>query len=178
MKKIFTILVAAMLATGTAWAEMAPTEEDYKSLDEFRAKLIRMRREMDKFMKEVVVDYPNADALGPKGYGADVKVDVIDGGKDIVVKADLPGMDKDKINISLEEGRILKISGSREVIKRETAPGVVRQERMSGNFERVLKLPAECKTDGIDATYKNGVLEITIPKKEKLPAEEVKIKVK
>jgi HSP20 family protein len=94
------------------------------------------------------------------------------------VKADLPGMEKDKINIALESGRVLKISGSREMLKSQNAPGVVRQERFFGSFEKTVELPCEVENFGISATYKDGVLEITIPKKAQAKENKIKISVK
>lgn len=174
-KTIIAFLMCTVIAV-TAHAETGPTDQDYQNLDELRTKLVRMKREMDKFMKDVVATYPD-QTIGGDIFGQDVRVDVSQTDKDIVVKADLPGMDKDKIDITLQNNKILKIAGSREVTKSQTASGVVTQERMSGHFERILELPAECLSAGIKATYKNGVLEIVIPKKKPSKEEAVKISV-
>jgi len=74
----------------------------------------------------------------------------------------------DEVDAPLDEsniGRFLRISGSREMLKSQTAPGVVRQERFFGSFEKTVELPCEVENSGINAIYKDGVLEITIPKK-------------
>jgi HSP20 family protein len=176
MKKIILFAVLILSTIGIVYAETAPTEEDYKNLEEMRLKLGRMRREMDKFMKDVIATYPDDGSLSGL-YGQDIRVDVTENDKDILVKADLPGMEKDKIDITLEKARYLKIAGSRDVAKKESSPGLVRQERSSGRFQRVVELPAECLNDGIKATYKNGVLEVVIPKKAKTKEEEVKINI-
>lgn len=176
MKKIiFAALVFSLLA-GTAYADTEPTDADYRNLDELRTKLVRMRREMDKFMKDVITDYPDT-GVSAQVFGQEIRVDVSETDKDVIVKADLPGMDKDKLEVTLDNNRILKIAGSRDMYKKEESPNVVRQERMSGKFERVLELPAECLGEGIKATYKNGVLDIVIPKKEQGKKEQVKINV-
>lgn len=176
MKKIILAGLVCVMLSAAAYADTEPTDADYKNLDELRTKLVRMRREMDKFMKDVITDYPNA-GVSAKGFGQDVKVDVSETDKDVIVKADLPGMDKDKLEVTLDNNRILKIAGSRDVYKKEEGPNVITQERMSGKFERVLELPAECLSEGIKATYKNGVLDIVIPKKEQGKKEAVKINV-
>jgi HSP20 family protein len=177
MKNILAGFLFIALAVSSAAAEQYPTDQDYKNLDEVRGKLVRMKREMDKFVKEIASTYP-AQGAGASGvFGQDVKVDMSQTDKDIIVKADLPGMDKDKIDIVLENSKLLKISGSREITKKTESPGIVTQERMSGRFERVLELPAECKNEGISAAYKNGVLDIVIPKKAAAKPEEVKIKI-
>lgn len=177
MKKIFIVMVLLAFSSGALYAVTTPTEEDYKNLNELRGKLVRMKREMDQFMKELLATSTATGTAITSGFGEEVKVDVSETDKDVIVRADLPGMDKDKIDVVLDKGRILKISGSREFEKRETSSGVVRQERTTGKFERILELPAECKSEGINASYKSGVLEIAIPKKEISKAEEVKIKI-
>jgi len=177
MKKIIAIALLCAAVCGMAYADSLPTEQDYKNLAELREKLVRMKREMDKFIKDIITTYPDQPSGNVDLFGQDVKVDVAETDKDIIVKADLPGMDKDKIDITLANNRILKIAGSREMSKEETSPGVVKKERMSGHFERTLELPADCMNEGIKATYKNGVLEIIIPKRKAAKAEEIKVKV-
>ena len=165
MRKIFSILIIfAVLVSATILHAAMPTEDDYKNLDELRAKLVRMKKEMDRFMKDIMANSPGLENRLSEYYGQDVRVDVSEDGKNIVVRADLLGMEKDKIDIALENNRFLRIKGLRESLKKETAQGVVKQERMTGKFERVLELPQECKDEGIKATYKNGVLEVIIPK--------------
>ncbi|MFA4981572.1 MAG: Hsp20/alpha crystallin family protein [Candidatus Omnitrophota bacterium] len=176
MKKILLAALICVLAAGPALAE-TPSDADYRDLEQLRTKLVRMKREMDKFIRDISATYPEQGAAAGV-FDQDVRVDITENDKDIMVKADLPGMEKDKIEVTLENGRLLKIAGAREIVKKETAPGMVRQERSSGRFERMLELPSECLSEGIGAAYMNGVLEITIPKKAKAKEEEVKIKVR
>ncbi len=177
MKKIMLSILLSIFIAGTANAVAVPSDEDYKNLDDLRVKLVRMRREMDKFIKDIMATYPNQTAETAGIFGQDVRVDVVQTDNDIMVKADLPGMDKDKIEIALENNKMLKIAGSRESVKSQATPGLITQERMTGRFERVLELPAECMSEGIRATYKNGVLEVVIPKKKITKEEVVKINV-
>lgn len=175
MKKITIFTVALIFMAGLAFAEL-PTDADYENLEQVRGKIVRMKREMDKFMKEILATYPPDSPIDT--FGHDFKVDLSETTTEIVVKADLPGMAKDKIEITLENSRMLRIAGSRDIRKEETVPGVVRQERMQGKFERAIELPAECKGEGIKATYKDGVLEVVIPKKEASNTAPVKVSVK
>ena len=177
MKKIMIAILVMAVAASCAYAVTYPTDQDYKNLDDLREKLVRMKREMDKFMKDIISTYPNQAVGTTDIFGQDVRVDVAESDKDVIVRADLPGMDKDRIDVTLENNKMLKIAGSREIAKKESAPGVIKQERMSGHFERVIELPVECLSEGIRATYKNGVLEIVIPKKPAAKAETVKISV-
>jgi len=174
MYKIAIIALLSVSLAGPAFGQTAMNEQDEKNLEELSKKLVRMKRSMDSFMKELASSYSD-QAGGFSGFGSDVRVDITENPKEFIVKADLPGMDKDKITVTLERAKVLKITGSRESIKQETGPNVVRHERMEGRFERIIDLPAECRPDGIKASYKNGVLEITIPKKEEAKPEMIKV---
>lgn len=178
MRRLLIVVIISVLGLGvvSSWA-VEPTEDTYKDIDKLRAKLVRMRREMDTFMKDVFMAYPEEGQAAWGDFGRNIKVDVAEQGSEIVVKADLPGMEKDKIEITLEKNRFLRLAGTREIMKKETEPGLVKQERMHGKFERVIELPAECLAEGIKATYKNGVLEIVIPRKPASKDEKVKIRV-
>ena len=141
MKKILMSVLFSIVFVGSAYAVSMPTEQDYQNLDQTREKLLRMRREMDAFMKDLIAPYAEQDKPGIGMFAQDVRVDVAENDKEIIVKADLPGMNKDKIDITLENNRILKIVASREMEKKETSSGIVKQERSSGKFERILELP-------------------------------------
>jgi HSP20 family protein len=92
-------------------------------------------------------------------------VDVCDEAGRFVVKADLPGIDAAKIEITVEED-LLTIRGDRE--KTELADGarLTRAERASGHFERTFRLPDTAAGEGIEADYRHGVLSVSIPKAE------------
>ncbi len=181
MKKYFAmILCAVVLMSGSrAFANTATTaaaDDESKDMAELKTKLIKMKREMTSFMKELISTC-SEDTVSPlEGFSQDIRVDVTENDKEFIVKADMPGMSKDRIDVVLENERMLRISGTRETMVKEEAPGVVRQERSLGRVERVLELPGEGMAKGITANYKDGVLEITIPKKEL--GKEAKIKVK
>ncbi len=177
MGREWIIASTLLLICGAAHTQTGSVEDDYENIDKLHHKLVRMKKEMDRLMKDVLSAYPAEEGSVLGGFGEDVRVDIVDEAKRVIVKADLPGMDKDKIDITLENDRTLKISAQREVVKSQTAPGVVRQERGVGRFERVLDLPAECSSEGISASYKNGVLELVIPKKRQTKEEKVRITV-
>lgn len=182
MKKMIMAMLITVFLISTVSAQsynVTPQDDqaqEEKNLEILSKRLVRMKKEMDKFVKDMSATYQD-NSSGVMDYGSDVKVDIVENDKNFTVTADLPGMDKDKIDIVLEKGRILKLSGIRNVEKRITAPGVVKQERMEGRFERVLELPADCKSEGISAAYNNGVLVITILKAEPVKADTVKVKV-
>jgi len=94
------------------------------------------------------------------------RVDVIDHDNNIVVKAELPGMEKDNIDISMTASTVT-INGSDSHKKEEAAGDYYRCEISRGAFSRTVSLP--CDVDGSKATanFKNGILELRIPKVEK-----------
>ncbi|PWA44186.1 Alpha crystallin/Hsp20 domain-containing protein [Artemisia annua] len=83
-----------------------------------------------------------------------------------VFKADLPGLKKEEVKVELQEGRILQISGERSREKEEKNDKWRRVERSSGKFLRQFRLPDNAKVDQVKAKMENGVLTVTVPKKE------------
>lgn len=91
-------------------------------------------------------------------------VDVKDNGKEIVLLADLPGVEPDKIEVTAHNG-ILTLKGAREFSKETDEGDYHRIERSYGSFYRQFSLPETANTDEISAKASNGVLEIRIPKR-------------
>ena len=91
-------------------------------------------------------------------------VDVKDNGKEIVLLADLPGIDPDKIEITASNG-VLTLKGEREFSKESDESNFHRIERSYGSFYRQFALPETANTDDISAKSNHGVLEIRIPKR-------------
>ncbi|MFC5971274.1 archaeal heat shock protein Hsp14 [Halomarina salina] len=92
-----------------------------------------------------------------------VAVDVVDQDDSYVVTADLPGYDKDDIDVRLS-GNSLTIGASRETESSEEEERYVRQERSSESVSRTLRLPERVDEESTDASYNNGVLTITLGK--------------
>jgi HSP20 family protein len=88
-------------------------------------------------------------------------------GDKIVVRADLPGVDKDDVNVSVDND-VLTISGERSAEDQDEGDGWYRTERSYGSFYRALPLPEGVNADACEASFKDGVLEVTLP----APAEE------
>lgn len=93
-------------------------------------------------------------------------VDIIENASAFVLHTDLPGVHKDNIEVSMEEG-ILTIKGRRETVANEDANTVHRTERRYGEFYRKFTLPEMVDSSNIQAAFKDGVLALTIPKAEK-----------
>lgn len=104
-------------------------------------------------------------------------VDVIDGENEVVVKAEIPGVDKDDLKLELGDG-YLTISGERREEKEDRREGYFHRELTYGSFSRTVALPAEVVADKAEAEYKNGVLRVTLPKTEEARKRSRRIKIK
>jgi HSP20 family protein len=93
----------------------------------------------------------------------------------IVVKADLPGIDVKDLDISIDNN-VLMVKGEKKQEKEDEHENFHRVERSCGSFCRSFMLPAEVKTDEIDAVYKDGVLHLTIPKSETVKRKRIEVK--
>lgn len=102
------------------------------------------------------------------------KLDIIDRDDDILVRADIPGVKKENLEISLTDNTIT-LKGSTSEEKKEEKGDYFRSETMKGSFSRTMSLPSE--VDGTKATssFKDGVLEVVVPKLEKSRRHTVKI---
>jgi HSP20 family protein len=97
-------------------------------------------------------------------------VDVFTRDKDLVVRAELPGIDTEKdVDISLQDG-ILTIRGERRQEHRDEGSGAYRTEFSYGSFQRSIMLPEGVKEKDIRATYENGILEVVVPRAGELAA--------
>ena len=103
-------------------------------------------------------------------------VDVFEEGEDLVVKAELPGIKKEDIDIRLTDGMIT-ISGEKKKEDEIKRKDYYKWERSYGSFCRSFELPAEVQKDKVKSTFKDGVLEIRMPKSKEAIQKEVKIKV-
>ena len=90
------------------------------------------------------------------------RADVTQHNDEIVIRLDLPGMEKDDVKVNVTEGAIT-IHGERHRAQDEQRDGVYRSERSYGAFYRTIALPPGVNTDQAKASFKNGVLEIRMP---------------
>jgi HSP20 family protein len=92
-------------------------------------------------------------------------VDLVETDESLVLRADLPGLEKDDVAIEVKDS-VLTLSGERRAEHEDKAEGYYRVERSFGRFSRSLTLPQGVEPDSIDAQFTDGVLEIRIPKPE------------
>ncbi len=103
-------------------------------------------------------------------------VDIYETDDAVVVKAELPGVEKDDISIEVKDG-VLTLKGERKFEKEVKEENYHLMEREYGTFQRSFSLPASIDQDKVTASYKNGVLEIILPKKEEVKPKQIQINV-
>jgi HSP20 family protein len=103
-------------------------------------------------------------------------VDIYETENDLVVKADLPEVELKDIDVRVEN-QTLTIAGERKFEKQDNVAGYHRIERSYGNFTRSFAVPNSFDTEKIAASFKNGVLSVSLPKKEAAKPRQIKVEV-
>ena len=134
----------------------------------------RMRRDMDRLWDSFLEGAPRK--RGEERGEWLPSLDVSETKNELVVKAEIPGMDAKDIDISLSDG-VLTIKGEKKQEKEEKEADYHLVERSYGAFVRSVRLPKEVQGDKISASYKDGILKIALPKSEEAKKKEIKIKV-
>lgn len=140
----------------------------------------RERREVDHLRREMDRLFDRFFDLKPVRFSAEEAgfippVDVSETEKEVLVKAELPGMDPKDIDVSVQ-GRLLSIRGERKQESEQKGKNFHRIERSYGSFSRTVELPAEVDEGGVKAAYKRGVLNLSMPKTVKDPVKKIAIK--
>jgi HSP20 family protein len=136
--------------------------------------IFRHFQEMERLMSDIMRGF--APAREGFGVAFEPRVEMYETPDEVVVKVELPGIDRDSIDVRVRDN-YLTIKGVRKEEKKEERENVFFNESFYGEFHRVIPLPTEVKEEGIEAVYDKGILEIRLPKAE--PArKEVKIIVK
>ena len=135
--------------------------------------LERMRREMDHLWDSFFEERPRRkiEELGEWGPSLDLS----ETKNDLIVKAEIPGIDPKDIDISLNKD-VLTIKGEKRRETEEKEENYHFIERSYGAFARSIRLPREVQNEKINASYKNGVLRVTLPKSEEAKKKEIRIK--
>ena len=103
-------------------------------------------------------------------------VDILEDEKEYLVKAELPGVARENVHVTVEKGR-LSIKGERVFEKEEDGRKYHRVERSYGTFQRSFNLPENADAEKIEAEFKEGVLFVHLPKQEKPKPREIEVKV-
>jgi HSP20 family protein len=105
------------------------------------------------------------------------RLDVVERDNEFVVKAEMPGMKKDDIEISLENGVLTITAETRSETEEKEGDRVIRQERRYGKYLRSLRLGKEIDEKMVKANYKDGILELVLPKAEAVKPKKITVDV-
>lgn len=137
--------------------------------------MTKLRRDMDRLFNRFRYDF------GVPFFADEVSVapsiNLSETEDDLIVEAKLPGMKPEDMDISATEDSLI-IKGETQEETVEDSPSYRRVERRSGSFSRTISLPCKVRTDDIKATYKKGILKITMPKCAPDEVRDVRIEVK
>jgi HSP20 family protein len=136
--------------------------------------LRRMREDMDRLFSSF--GEPGAALASWREEGMMPAVDVIEKDNDVVLKAELPGLKPEDIQITATDDSIT-MKGEFKKEEESKEGGFIRRERRSGQFFRTIAMPANIKPDQVKASFKNGLLEIDAPKAEEAKSKEIKVNV-
>ena len=142
--------------------------------DPFRH-LTTLRDEIDRFFES-----PLSALTGPTQpflSGWLPPVDLYQDKDSVLLRAELPGMKKEEIDISLHEG-LLTLSGERKAEQKQEEAEACRSERFVGRFQRTLALPVGVQADKAKASYKDGILTVVLPKAEEAKPKQIQVSVK
>jgi HSP20 family protein len=137
-----------------------------------------LHREVDRLFNDVLGSWerPGWPAPGEPAMMMP-KLDIAETETAYEVTADLPGVEEKDVDVSLSEG-VLRIKGERKSEKEEKKKNFHRVERSFGSFERAIALPEGIEADKISASFKQGVLKVTLPKTVKAKESAKRIEVK
>lgn len=133
--------------------------------------LMGIQQEVNRLFDDLITRRTETGAEGAVWVPA---VDVSESADAIRVKVEAPGVAKDDFKISVQNN-VLTIRGEKKMEKETTEENYHRVERVYGSFFRAVELPSAVQTDGVNASYRDGVLTITLPKSEEAKPKEIAV---
>lgn len=140
--------------------------EPLNGLDRFHAR-------MDELFEDV---FGRADARPSTQNSGYPQLDILEGKDEYLLRAEVPGMKKEDFHVEVKENR-LTLSGEKKLEQPPQGVEYRHVERLSGKFSRAFTLPETVDRDGIKASYRDGILEIRVPKAEKAKPKQIEITV-
>ncbi|MGD8976982.1 MAG: Hsp20/alpha crystallin family protein [Gammaproteobacteria bacterium] len=136
--------------------------------------MTRLQGDIDRILENRMrgVDDTSAGAVADWTPAVDIREE----DNRFVLEADIPGIEPEDIEITMEDG-VLTLKGRREIRARDEANGYRRIERVSGSFYRRFTLPDTADSEAIEARFNHGVLEVSIPKLPKVQPRRIDVKV-
>ena len=140
-----------------------------------RRDLLSIRDEMNRLLDSFFTGWPEQRKGLLEGEWAP-SIDVAETDEEITVTAELPGVKQEEVDISIADG-VLTLKGEKKEEKEVKEKNYHRIERNYGSFQRSVGLPTGAQADKAKATYKDGILTITVPKTEETKPKQIKIDV-
>jgi len=134
--------------------------------------MLSLRADMDRLFSSLFGGAPEER----EGFWAPV-VDIEEDNENILVRAEIPGMKKEDIKVSVQ-GNMLTITGERKQEDEVKNKTFHRVERSYGRFSRMITLPTDVDSDKVKASYKDGILNITLPKPESIKPRNIDVEIK
>src|SRR5689334_20457874 len=136
-------------------------------------RLSNLRDEIDRLFEAPLAELTHSSRLLS---GWTPAFDIFEDEDNLVVKAELPGMKREDIEVSLHDGS-LSISGERKSEDKYEGAELYRAERFFGKFQRTVTLPAPVASDKVKAQYEDGILTVTLPKTEESKPKHIDVNV-
>ena len=155
-----------------AWRRY-PFESVWREMDDMRAEMENLFRQVQTG-ERLLPAGGMTDRMLPAIRGG-FRVDVREYNDEVLIVADLPGIEKEDISLDLVSPRALAISCERKGDKEEKSRDYFMRERMLGTMQRVVSLPADVTDDEAKASFKNGVLEVCLKKARAVPKSRIGI---
>lgn len=137
--------------------------------------IISLRERMDKMFEDSLSRFRHPEEATMQTFWSPL-VDIYETDENIVLKAELPGVDKSEVSVEVKDNTLI-LKGERKREKELKEENYHRIERSFGTFMRSFSLPVTVKQDHVKARFKDGVLEVTLPKSEEAKPKQVKVEV-
>jgi HSP20 family protein len=135
-------------------------------------------RELNRLQREINDLFsfsPFPDSRGVFDRSISPALDVLESDDEFSIRCDLPGMKQEEIEISVASG-VLTIKGEKKAEEHAEKTRVYRTETWEGSFQRTVSLPAEADSEKIEATLRDGVLTVTVPKRDEAKPKQITLK--
>jgi HSP20 family protein len=146
-----------------------------RDLATFPSDVLSIQREINRMFNSFFRNEPEEDSLATAAW--DPAVDIAEHDDEYIVRVELPGVSKDDVKIVMQES-MLTIRGEKKREMDSKGSNYRKVERSYGSFQRSFTLPSTVKGEKIEATFKEGVLSISLPKAEEARRKEIEVKVK
>ena len=137
-------------------------------------RLLSIRDEMESMFNQMLEKFPETKKRLQPIIGVRPEIDVSETDNEVIVSCACPGLDKSKLKINLKNN-ILTIKGEKKEITETKSAHYIHREQRYGSFERSFTLPAPVISEKAKATYKDGILQIIIPKEKPSKGYEIQI---